>query len=87
MSNRIVFAERNLRVYAVDRRRRAKHKLFDVVVPGQFEQIQRAVDVGLAVKFGFRKRWSHTGTSGQVDDAVKVLSFENVFERGAVANI
>jgi len=87
LANRIVFAERNFRVAAVDRRRRAEHKLFDAVLAREFEQVYGAVDVGLRVELGFGERWAHAGAGSEMNDAIEMVFFEDVVECGAIANV
>ena len=53
----------------------------------ELEQVQRAVDVCIAVKLWLRKRRTHTSTRRKMYDAVKTVCCECIFERSTIANV
>jgi hypothetical protein len=87
LPNRIVFTEGHLGVDAVNGRRRTKDKLADAVLAREFEEINRAVDIGFSVELGLAERRAHTRARGQVHDTVEASLFEELVECGAIANV
>src|SRR5688500_8955295 len=85
LSNRIVFAERNFRVDAVDGGRRAEDELLDVVLPCELQQVQRSVDIGFVVKLRLVKRRSNARSCCEMNDAVEVVVREGLFQCFAIS--
>ena len=60
--------------------------MLDATRSGQFEQIQRAIDVCLGVQPWLAQRGSHAGAGREMNDAVKSFR-QGTFKRFRVANI
>ena len=54
--------------------------------PRQFEQIERAIDVGFGVQLWLAQRWPHTGPGREMNDAVKSFG-KGTLECFRIANI
>ena len=53
----------------------------------ELEQVERAVDVCFGVELRFGKRWPNACSGGEVNYAIEVCLFEDLFECSAIANV
>ncbi len=87
LEDRIVLGERRLLVLAVDGRGRAEDELPHAARAREFEQVDRAVDVGLGVERRLRERGPDARARRQMHDHVNRLFAERACERRAVADV
>ncbi len=85
--NRVVLAEGNLRVHAIDGRRRRDGDFFDTMFSRGFEEIDRALHVDALVKRRFGQARTHARARGEVDDLVELDRGKNLGERGGIGEI
>src|ERR1700757_4784780 len=83
----LIFAKRELASSAVDGGAGSKDKLADPEAFSGFEQVECPQDVGLKIEFRIQNRRTDPGTSGEMNNDIGALSFNDGLDLVRVTDV